>query len=85
VNLAHLPKAAYRRRTMVLLSLVAVGVFLPAHMTIVPHIAFGKILADVIVILHVIRSEIPLPVSIDGVEFRMCPGCALHIIFTDIV
>jgi hypothetical protein len=36
--------------------LVAVGVFLPAHVTIVLQIAFVKILADVIVVLNVIGS-----------------------------
>ena len=36
--------------------LVAVGVFLSAHVAIVLHIAFVKILADVIVILYVIGS-----------------------------
>jgi hypothetical protein len=36
--------------------LVAVGVFLSAHVAIVLHVAFVKILADVIVILNVIGS-----------------------------
>ena len=36
--------------------LVAVGVFLSAHVAIVLHVAFVKILADVIVILYVIGS-----------------------------
>ena len=49
-------------------SLVAVGVFLPAHMAIALQIAFGKILADPIVLLDVFRSQIPVPMSIDGVE-----------------
>jgi len=34
-------------------SLVAVIVFLTAHMTIVLHVAFGEILADIIVVLDV--------------------------------
>jgi hypothetical protein len=66
-------------------SLVAVGVFLPAHMTIVLQIAFGKILADPIVVLDVFRSEIPMPVSIDGVKIRMGRGFALRVMFTGIV
>jgi hypothetical protein len=71
--------------TMRLQLLVAVGVFLSAHVTIVFHIAFVKILADVIVALNVIGSQIPVPVSIDGIEIRMRRGCALHIVFVDIV
>ena len=42
--------------TMRLDLLVAVGVFLTAHMAIVLHVAFVKILADVIVVLNVIGS-----------------------------
>src|ERR1700677_2115376 len=39
---------------MLLELLVAVGVFLSAHMTIVLHVASVKILADVIVVLNVV-------------------------------
>jgi hypothetical protein len=55
---------------MMLGSLVTVGVFLPAHVTVVLHIASGKILPDVVVLLDVIRSEIPAPVRIHLVKIR---------------
>jgi hypothetical protein len=65
--------------------LVAVGVFLSTHVAIVLHVAFVKILADVFVILNVIGSEIPVPLSIDGIEIWMRRRCALHIVFVGIV
>lgn len=58
---------------------------LPAHMAIVLQIAFGKILADPIVLLDVFRSQIPVLVSIDGVEILVGRGFALHVMFTGIV
>jgi len=64
---------------------VAVGVFLSGHMTIVLHVASIKVLADVIVILDVIGSKIPVALSIDGIEIRMRRRCALRIVFVDIV
>jgi hypothetical protein len=65
---------------MLLELLVAVGVFLSAHMAIVLQVASVKILADVIVVLNVIGRQIPVPVSIDGIEIRVRRGCALHIV-----
>ena len=53
---SHVARAAYRCRRFILDLLVAVGVFLSGHMTIVLHVAFVKILADVIVVLNVIGS-----------------------------
>jgi hypothetical protein len=70
---------------MLLELLVAVGVFLSAHMTIVLHVASVKILADVIVVLDVIGRQIPVPVSIDGFEIRVRRSCALHIVFVGVV
>jgi hypothetical protein len=64
---------------------VTVGVLLAAHVTIVLHIAPGKILADVIVPLEVLGSEIPVPVSIHLVKIRMPGGCVLLVRSADII
>ena len=40
----------------VLESLVAVGVFLTVHVTIVLHVALGEILSDIVVAFDVTRS-----------------------------
>jgi hypothetical protein len=53
-------------------------------MTIVRQVAFGKVLAHIIVVLDVIGSQIPVPVRIDGFEIRMHRGCTLHIVFAGI-
>jgi hypothetical protein len=53
--------------------------------TIVLHIAPGKILADVIVPLEVLGSEIPVPVSIHLVKIRMPGGCVLLVRSADII
>ena len=83
--LSHVASAAYRCRRCILDLLVAVGVFLSAHVTIVLHVAFVKILADVIIVLNVIGSKIPVALSIDGIEIRMRRRCALRIAFVGIV
>jgi hypothetical protein len=49
-------------------------------MTIVRQIAFGKVLAHIIVVLDIFGSQIPVPLRIDGFEIRMHRGCALHIV-----
>jgi hypothetical protein len=55
-------------------------------MTIALQIAFLKIFVDIRVTLDVIRSEIPVPVSIDGVEIPMRLGRAARVVgFADII
>jgi hypothetical protein len=70
---------------MMLDLLVAVAVFLAAHVTITLHIASGKILADVIVLLDVLRSDIPVPVRIHLVKIWMRRGCIMRFRFADII
>lgn len=64
----------------VLASLVAVGVFLAIHVTIVLHVAFGEILSDIVVAFDVTYSYISMFVSIDSVEIPMRRGLALRIV-----
>jgi hypothetical protein len=54
-------------------------------MPIVLYVALGKVLADPIVALDVIRSEIPAPVCIDFIEIPMRRRFTMHIILADIV
>jgi hypothetical protein len=51
---ASAAEAASAKVAIALVSLVAVIVFLTAHVTIVLHVAFGEILADIIVALDVL-------------------------------
>jgi hypothetical protein len=70
---------------MMLDLIVAVAVFLTAHVTITLHIASGKILADVIVLLDVSRSDIPVPVRIHLVKIPMNRGRIMRVCFGGII
>ena len=59
---------------MMLDSLVAVSVFLTGHMTIVRQVAFGKVLADIVIVLDVIGSQIAVPLRIDGLKSGCTAG-----------
>jgi hypothetical protein len=54
-------------------------------MTIALQIAFLKIFVDIRVTLDVMRCDIPVPVSIDGVEIPMRLGRAVRVGFADII
>jgi len=71
--------------TLRLQLLVAVRVLLTAHVTIVLYIASFEVLADVLVILDIIGSQISVAVSIDGVEVPMLRGSVLHIVLAGLV
>jgi hypothetical protein len=70
---------------MMLDLLAAVAVFLAAHMPITLYVASGKILADVMVLPDVSRSDISVPLRIHLVKIRMPRGCMMRFRFADII